>query len=289
MRKKNNYKNYTDEDFAKAVKESFSIAQVLDKLGLIKAGGNYDQFRVNVARLNLDVSHFTGKVWSKGKCVKTYSNYTRSKGRKNFLIKERGHKCEDCKNTEWKGKPIILELHHINGNRADNRKENLQILCCNCHATTDNWRAKNKNARVAELADATDLEQNLSATNENWWMTPFKVGETLTDNADGNAEPSPKKREGVENRRGEPKFCFCGNEITLSRRKYCSRNCYQEANRNSIPKVPEILEAFKAKKSYVQVGNYFGVSDNAVKKWVESYGIQDMVKAYSSAQKDSFL
>jgi len=36
-----------------------------------------------------------------------------------------------------------VELHHINGDSRDNRLENLQILCPNCHALTDNYRGKN--------------------------------------------------------------------------------------------------------------------------------------------------
>lgn len=43
------------------------------------------------------------------------------------------NKCERCGNSEWMGEPIPLELHHINGNHYDNRLENLQILCSNCH------------------------------------------------------------------------------------------------------------------------------------------------------------
>lgn len=43
------------------------------------------------------------------------------------------------------GKPIALELHHINGIKNDLRIENLQLLCPNCHAFTDNYRGKNKN------------------------------------------------------------------------------------------------------------------------------------------------
>jgi len=46
--------------------------------------------------------------------------------------------CEQCRGAEWMGKPMPLELHHINGNPFDNRIENLQVLCPNCHALTDN-------------------------------------------------------------------------------------------------------------------------------------------------------
>ena len=60
------------------------------------------------------------------------------------LIKEgiKEYKCEKCGRTEWEGEPIPLQLHHINGNRTDNRLENLQILCPNCHAQTDNFSGR---------------------------------------------------------------------------------------------------------------------------------------------------
>jgi hypothetical protein len=50
--------------------------------------------------------------------------------------------CEDCGRTTWQGKVIPLELHHINGDRFDNRLENLRLLCPNCHALTDNNAGK---------------------------------------------------------------------------------------------------------------------------------------------------
>ena len=43
----------------------------------------------------------------------------------------------------WNGLPIPLELHHIDGNRNNHKFENLQLLCLNCHAQTDTFRAKN--------------------------------------------------------------------------------------------------------------------------------------------------
>ena len=55
-------------------------------------------------------------------------------------IKER--KCECCGNTEWMGHPIMLELHHIDGDHNNNKLENLQMLCPNCHSITDNFKSK---------------------------------------------------------------------------------------------------------------------------------------------------
>ena len=57
-------------------------------------------------------------------------------------IKEK--KCEICGIDEWMGKPITLELHHIDGNRYNNKLNNLQILCPNCHSLTPNHSKKNK-------------------------------------------------------------------------------------------------------------------------------------------------
>jgi len=45
--------------------------------------------------------------------------------------------------TEWLGRPIPLELHHIDGNRDNNVLENYQLLCPNCHALTDSYRGRN--------------------------------------------------------------------------------------------------------------------------------------------------
>lgn len=55
-------------------------------------------------------------------------------------LKER--KCECCGNTEWMGHPIVLELHHIDGDHNNNKLENLQMLCPNCHSITDNFKSK---------------------------------------------------------------------------------------------------------------------------------------------------
>jgi AcrR family transcriptional regulator len=51
--------------------------------------------------------------------------------------------CERCGLREWLGEPMSMQLHHINGRGKDNRLENLEFLCPNCHALTVNWGGRN--------------------------------------------------------------------------------------------------------------------------------------------------
>lgn len=52
-------------------------------------------------------------------------------------------RCQECGLGKWRGLPIALELHHINGRGQDNRLENLKLLCPNCHSQTDSWGGRN--------------------------------------------------------------------------------------------------------------------------------------------------
>jgi hypothetical protein len=280
---------YTNEQLIEAVNSSFSIAEVCRKLNIKAVGGNYNTIKNKISKLNLDISHFTGKAWNQGvryKMIKKaiplneilvkdypYPSYRLAKRLEAAGIKD--HICECCKNTHWLGNPIKLELHHINGNHNDNRLENLQLLCPNCHSFTDNYRGKN---------------QGRSAQKKTSEVEPCKFEETLTDNADGNLEPSPKNyiilKEGVETRHKEPKskepkYCaYCGTELLgkSRRNKYCSQECAHKSNGSKRPSVFILLNDFKELKSFLQVGKKYGVSDNAVRKWCKLYGILDKVK-----------
>lgn len=187
---------FTKEDLQKAVDTSLSIAQVCRVLGIVPAGGNYKTLNSKFKLWDIDISHFTGKAWNQGERFKPFgkkiplkvalvenSTYTSTHHLKVRLFKEgiKEKVCEGCGLSEWRNKPIPLELNHINGKNLDHRLENLEILCPNCHAQSDFYRGRNK---LGALSKMEDVEYR-------------KFRETLTLEGDGNPEPSPI-REGAE-------------------------------------------------------------------------------------------
>lgn len=141
MKQTRKYREWTDNQLIEAVKNSISIAQVLRKLNLREAGGNYHNIKRNIDRLKLNVTHFKAQGWNRN----TYHNIgdlVNPTAIKRNLIHQRGLKCENCTLSKWLDKPIKLELHHIDGNRSNNLETNLLLVCPNCHAYTDNYRGK---------------------------------------------------------------------------------------------------------------------------------------------------
>ena len=149
----------TDDEFRAAVSSSLSVRQVLSRIGLVPAGGNYKTVHNRIERLGLDTSHFTGAGWNVGARYRMVgqpfswdgilvenSAYTSTFRLRNRLIEYglKEAKCEGCGLAEWRKEPIPLELHHVNGINNDHRLANLQLLCPNCHALTENYRGKNQ-------------------------------------------------------------------------------------------------------------------------------------------------
>lgn len=173
-------RTFTDDDFINAVQESVSIRQVIAKLNLIPAGGNYQTVHKLIKKFNLDTSHFTGMLWSKGKKVaprRSINDYLNNiQGIQSFKLKQRliqegyfEHKCYNCNNYLWLGNPIPIELEHKDGNHQNNKLENLTLLCPNCHALTETYRGKNKkwsskkDSNLHASFPAVDLKSTVSA------------------------------------------------------------------------------------------------------------------------------
>jgi hypothetical protein len=104
-------------------------------IGLIPAGGNYDNLRKNIQRLNINTDHWcVSGGWSKDKRLKDWSLYKRGVNLKPHLIRDRGLQCEQCKLSTWNEKPISLEVHHIDGDRNNNDVSNLMLISPEDHA-----------------------------------------------------------------------------------------------------------------------------------------------------------
>ena len=151
------HRSWDTEQLKKAVADSTSKRQVLQKLGLAEAGGNYEQIKKYITEYKLDTKHFTGPAWSKGKTLpkrpvialkkiliddSTYQSYKLKQRLFDVRLKEQ--KCEEC---GWAKKSIDgripVELDHINGKHNDNRIENLRVLCPNCHSLKPTHRGRN--------------------------------------------------------------------------------------------------------------------------------------------------
>lgn len=159
-------------DLERAVKESYSAAETCRKLNLSDRSGTITRLKRYVLKNNIDISHWTGRLWAKGKTslddkrIRTNKStedifsensnaspsYVRKLIRKKNLL---DYMCQICKmGPTWNGQELRFQLDHINGKRSDHRLENLRWLCPNCHTQTETYGGKNKAAKSNKISDS---------------------------------------------------------------------------------------------------------------------------------------
>lgn len=147
----------TRDELADALSESRSLAEVCRRLD-IRGGGGQGRLVRRIRGEGFDIRHLEGQGWAKGRVnpgkrqrkpleevLVAGRAVAQTSALRRRLVEEgvKEARCESCGRDSWLDGPIPLELDHINGDRRDNRLENLRLLCPNCHALTETYRGRN--------------------------------------------------------------------------------------------------------------------------------------------------
>lgn len=233
-------KTWSDEEMKEAIATSFTISDVLNKVGLTVRPGNYPRIRKFIRDNNLDISHMLGRKSGRGG--------TKSRPIKDILVKNSDYspsalkkrllkdgllvnKCCICGQKEqWNKIPLVMVMDHINGDSRDNRIENLRMLCPNCNSQQDTFCSGQRKYLIDLGANVFEKTVNLS-------------------------------------------ICPVCKENTMVRGARKCQVCREKLSRKvEWPSKEELMQLLKI-KSMVAIGKQYGVTDNAVRRWTKKYKI----------------
>ena len=152
---------WTKEVLTEAAAGATNMYEVLRRLGLDPVGGHHAHISRRIRDLGIDTSHFTARS-------RVNSTTRRKRAPQEILVRSpEGSRrvpgdrlkramlalgvAEHCALCDippvWRGRPLRLEVDHVDGDWRNNLRENLRLLCPNCHSATDSYRGRNKGRR----------------------------------------------------------------------------------------------------------------------------------------------
>lgn len=231
-----------------------------------KHGSNYitlrkaiEDFKIDLTKINQNRNNLHKQTLNESRKKIPLEDILSGKHQKEYhsnTLKERlikagykEHKCERCGLTEWLGQPIPLNLHHKDGNHCNNMLENIEFLCPNCHALTDNFAGKNVNH--TKRIKPTDEKR----------ITKKGISEDGTKYYDGY---------------GNYKIlCPVCKENFMNKTANMCRSCYDKERKKPKISREELYDAIDRTNNYNEVARMYGYDKDTIFQWHKYYAEQD--------------
>ena len=163
-----------EEKVLDVIPKSNSLNDVCAKMGLKGVNWYYTKISNIIQKYNIDTSHFGTQKQKTNGCFERLSDdvfFSENTNRNGCNLLKRliegnykTHKCEKCGREEWEGEKIPLQIHHRDGDHFNNKINNLEVLCPNCHALTDTFGKRKyieKKKKQKEKISVEDITNDL--------------------------------------------------------------------------------------------------------------------------------